>query len=295
MTAPLHPPRAGAPEQPLQPGEAKAAETPVQGLRVALFATCVNDAMYPGTPRAVVTVLERLGCVVEFPESQTCCGQVFTNTGYYDQALGAVKHYVETFEPYDYIVSPSGSCVGSIREQHAMVAREAGDHALAERAEAVAAKTYDFPELLVDVLGVTDVGAYFPHSVTYHPTCHSLRITKVGDRPLQLLRAVRGITVAELPGARECCGFGGTFAMKNSDVSTAMAGDKVANILSTRAEYVVAGDNSCLMNIGGVLSRMRTGVTPIHLAEILAQTETVDPSVPSGRTPSQTAAREVTS
>lgn len=245
----------------------------VSGPRVALFATCVNDAMFPDTPRATLQLLERLGCTVEFPMAQTCCGQMFTNTGYFEEALPSVRNYVETFEPYEYIVSPSGSCVGSVRDQHAMLARQAGDSVLAVGAEAVAARTYDLPELLIDVLGVEDVGAYFPHRVTYHPTCHSLRVTKVGDRPYRLLEAVKGLTLVELAGAAECCGFGGTFAMKNSDTSTAMVSDKARHIADTGAEYVIAGDNSCLMNIGGALSRQRTGITPIHLAQILAHTE----------------------
>lgn len=249
---------------------------PGEGVRVALFATCVNDAMYPQTPQAVVTLLERLGCTVEFPVTQTCCGQMFTNTGYYEEAMPALHRYLETFEPYDYIVAPSGSCVGSVRDQHPILARyESGsaDSAFVERVDALAARTLDLPEFLVDVLGVTDVGAYFPHRVTYHPTCHSLRITKVGDRPYQLLKAVRGITLVELPAREECCGFGGTFSMKNAATSTAMVSDKARHIEDTGAEYVVAGDNSCLMNIGGMLSRQRSGVATIHLAEILAHTE----------------------
>ncbi|GAB3622832.1 (Fe-S)-binding protein [Mariniluteicoccus endophyticus] len=241
--------------------------------RVALFATCVNDTMFPGTPRAVTEVLERLGCTVEFPMGQTCCGQMFTNTGYFDEALPSVRAYVRTFGDYDYVVSPSGSCVGSVREQHVMLAEKAGDEGLRKAAEETASRTYDFPEFLVDVLGAEDVGAYFPHRVTYHPTCHSLRITKVGDRPMKLLRAVSGITVLELPEAEQCCGFGGTFSMKNKAVSTAMAFDKARNVVGTGAEFVVAGDNSCLLNIGGVLSRQESGVRPIHLAEILASTE----------------------
>ncbi len=253
------------------------------GVPVALFATCVNDAMFPDTPRAVVAVLERLGCVVDFPMSQTCCGQMFTNTGYYEEALPSVRNYVETFEAYDYIVAPSGSCVGSVREQHVMLAGQAGDEGLARRAAAVAHRTYDFPEFLVDVLRVTDVGAYFPHRVTYHPTCHSLRVTKAGDRPYRLLAAVRGLTLIELPAAAECCGFGGTFSMKNADVSTAMVSDKAGHIRETGAEYVVAGDNSCLMNIGGALGRQRSGVTPIHLAQILAHTEAGDSAGDIGR------------
>jgi L-lactate dehydrogenase complex protein LldE len=154
-----------------------------------------------------------------------------------------------------------------------MVARRAGDARLAERAEAVASRTYELSELLVDVLGVTDVGAHYPHRVTYHPTCHSLRMLRVGDKPLQLLRAVRGIDLVELPQADVCCGFGGTFAVKNADTSTAMLADKMANILTTKAEVCTAGDSSCLMHIGGGLSRLRTGVRTVHLAEILASTE----------------------
>jgi len=184
-----------------------------------------------------------------------------------------VRHHVDTFEPYDVVVAPSGSCVGSVRHQHAMVARRAGDAALAERAEAVAARTYELSELLVDVLGVEDVGAHFPHRITYHPTCHSLRLLRVDDKPLRLLHAVRGLDLVELPDADQCCGFGGTFAVKNADTSTAMLADKMRHVLSTGAEVVSAGDASCLMHIGGGLSRLRTGTRTLHLAEILASTE----------------------
>lgn len=246
---------------------------PGEGMTVALFATCVNDVMFPGTPRAVVTVLERLGCTVEFPLEQTCCGQMFTNTGYLDEALPSVRAFLAAFERYDHVVAPSGSCVGSVRDQHPMLAARTGDADLQRRVEAVVAKTYDLPELLVDVLCVTDVGAYFPHRVTYHPTCHSLRVTKVGDRPYRLLQAVKGLDLVELPDADRCCGFGGTFSMKNPDVSVAMAADKARAIGSTDTEYVVMGDNSCLMNIEGVLGRTRSQVHAIHLAEILAHTE----------------------
>jgi L-lactate dehydrogenase complex protein LldE len=151
-----------------------------------------------------------------------------------------------------------------------MVARRAGDEELAARAEAIAARTYELSEFLVDVLGVEDVGAYYPHRVTYHPTCHSLRMLGVGDKPLRLLRHVRGLTLLELPEAESCCGFGGTFALKNSDTSTAMLTDKMTNILDTGAEVCSAGDSSCLMHIGGGLSRLRSGVRTVHLAEILA-------------------------
>lgn len=244
-----------------------------KGPRVALFATCINDMMFAETPKAVVKVLERLGCTVEFPMAQTCCGQMFTNTGYYDAAIPAVRAYVDAFEGYDYIVTPSGSCTGSVRHQHPMLARHSGDDALIERVDAIVPRTYDFSEFLVDVLKVTDVGGYFPHRVTYHPTCHSVRVAKVGDKPMQLLRAVKGIQVLELNDSDQCCGFGGTFSIKNPDVSVAMGSDKARNVIDSGAEYVITGDNSCLMHIGGLLRRQNAGVKPIHLAEVLAQTE----------------------
>jgi L-lactate dehydrogenase complex protein LldE len=171
------------------------------------------------------------------------------------------------------VVAPSGSCVGSVRLQHRTLAESAGDDRLVERVDELAPRVLELSELLVDYLGVTDVGAYFPHRVTYHPTCHSLRMLHVGDRPLTLLRNVRGIDLVELPAAEECCGFGGTFAVKNPDVSVAMGSDKTRHVRETGAEVLVAGDNSCLAHIGGLLSRERAGVRVMHLAEILASTE----------------------
>lgn len=241
-------------------------------MRIALFATCLADALFPDVDIATVTVLERLGHEVVFPPRQTCCGQMHVNTGYLREAVALVRHHVEVFEDArcDAVVAPSGSCVGSVRHQHAMVARRAGDEALAARAEAVAARTYELSELLVDVLGVHDVGAHYPHTVTYHPTCHSLRMLRVGDKPLQLLRQVRGLTLVELPMADSCCGFGGTFALKNADTSAAMLADKMASVVSTGAQVCTAGDASCLMHIGGGLSRNGSTVRTVHLAEILA-------------------------
>jgi L-lactate dehydrogenase complex protein LldE len=200
-----------------------------------------------------------------------------TNTGYQHDAVGLVRHHVEVFERAlaegcEAIVAPSGSCAGSVRHQHSMLASRAGDEDLARRAEAVAAQTFELSQLLVDVLGVTNVGASYPHRVTYHPTCHSLRLLGVGEAPLRLLREVRGIDLVELPAAETCCGFGGTFSVKNADTSTAMLADKMTAVLTTRAEVVTAGDASCLMHIGGGLSRLKTGVRPVHLAEILAST-----------------------
>lgn len=232
------------------------------GPRVALFATCITDTLYPATARAVVELLERLGCTVDFPMAQTCCGQMHFNTGYPDHARPLARSYSSIFASFDAVVTPSGSCGGMIREQHPKL-YEASD---------ATRRTYELSEFLVDVLGVTDVGAYFPHRVTYHPTCHSLRMLGVGDKPLRLLRAVRGIDLVELPEAEECCGFGGTFAIKNAETSTAMLTDKMRCVLDTGAQVVTAGDNSCLMHIGGGLSRLRAGVRPVHLAEILAST-----------------------
>jgi L-lactate dehydrogenase complex protein LldE len=241
-------------------------------VRIALFATCLADTLFPDVPRATVTVLGRLGHEVVFPLGQTCCGQMHVNTGYQRAALPLIRRYVDTFEPHEVIVAPSGSCVGSICHQHAMVARRLGDEQLARRAEAVASRTYELSQLLVDVLGVEDVGAHYPHRVAYHPTCHSLRLLRVGDRPLRLLRHVAGIDLVPLPDADVCCGFGGTFAVKNADTSTAMLADKMRNVLATGAEVCTAGDSSCLMHIGGGLSRLRAGVRTVHLAEILAST-----------------------
>ncbi|MGI8869444.1 MAG: (Fe-S)-binding protein [Mycobacteriales bacterium] len=240
-------------------------------MRIGLFLTCINDTLYPETGKAVVTLLERLGHDVDFPMEQTCCGQMHVNSGYERKVRPLVRRFVSTFTAYDAVVAPSGSCVALVRDQYARLAE--GDDDLSAGVGAVSAKTYELSEFLVDVLGVTDVGAYFPHRVTYHPTCHSLRLIRVGDKPVQLLRAVHGIDLVELPDSETCCGFGGTFAIKNAEVSTAMLSDKVRNITGTGAEYCVAGDNSCLTHIGGGLSRQRTGVRTIHLAEILAATE----------------------
>lgn len=242
-------------------------------LTVALFATCFNDVMWPETPKAVVRLLRRLGCAVDFPLAQTCCGQMFTNTGYAAEAVPAVRAFVEAFADYDVIVAPSGSCVGSVRHQHRDIAARTGDPRLRDAVDALAPRVYELSEFLVDVLGVTDVGAYFPHRVTYHPTCHSVRVARVGDRPMRLLHAVRGLTLVPLPAADQCCGFGGTFSVKNPAVSVAMGADKAHHVMETGAEYVVTGDNSCLMHIGGILHRLKSGVRPIHLAEILASTE----------------------
>jgi L-lactate dehydrogenase complex protein LldE len=226
-------------------------------VRIALFVTCFNDTLFPATGRAVVELLERLGHEVSFPEEQTCCGQMHGNTGYAEHGSALVARWERVFEAYDVVVSPSASCVGFVREH---VPSSVG-------------RLFELTELLVDRLGVVDVGASFPHRVTLHPTCHSLRMLRVGDRPVRLLSAVRGIDLVELPDADECCGFGGTFAVKNADTSMAMLSDKLRRVLDTRAEVCTSADNSCLMHIGGALRRQRAGVRTMHLAEILAATE----------------------
>jgi L-lactate dehydrogenase complex protein LldE len=210
-------------------------------VRVALFITCFNDTLSPETGRATVEVLEPLGHKVEFPIEQTRCGQMHFNTGYQREAIPLVRHFVEVFSPYEAVVAPSGSCGGMVRDLYPMVAKLANDEPLGRRIAELAPKVFELPEFLVKKLEVTDVGAYYPHRVTYHPTCHSLRMLGVGDAPLELLRAVRGIDLVELPEAKECCGFGGTFAIKNADTSAAMLSDKIRHVTGTEAEICTAG------------------------------------------------------
>ena len=242
-------------------------------MRVALFLTCFNDAMYPDTGKAIVSLLERLGHEVEFPRAQTCCGQMHVNTGYYREAVPLARRWLMAFDGYDAIVSPSPSCVGTVRESYERIADRSGDRKLARVTAGMTGRLHELSEFLVDVLGVEDVGAYFPHRVTYHPTCHSLRGLQVGDRPYRLLRAVSGLILADLSQAEECCGFGGTFALKNAEVSVAIGADKARHARDTGAEVLCALDNSCLTHIGGILSRQRSGMRVLHLAEILAHTE----------------------
>jgi L-lactate dehydrogenase complex protein LldE len=243
-------------------------------VRVALFVTCLSDTLFPDTGKATVAVLERLGHEVVFPEAQTCCGQMHANSGYQTEAVPLVRRFVRIFgDPsFDAVVTPSGSCAAMVHDQYPRLAALAGDGELAAGVEDLGSRVFELSQFLVDRLGVEDVGASFPHCVTYHPTCHSLRLLKVGDAPLRLLRAVRGIDLVELPEATSCCGFGGTFAVKNADTSTAMLADKLRAVLDTGAEVCTSLDNSCLMQIGGGLSRQRSGVRPVHLAEILAST-----------------------
>ncbi|WP_138444340.1 (Fe-S)-binding protein [Sinomonas susongensis] len=268
-------------------------------MKIALFATCIVDAMYPRVAQATVQILERLGHEVVFPAGQACCGQMHLNSGYFREALPVVENHVRAFEggfdsgEYDVAVAPSGSCVASVKHQHSMVARWAEERGvrragggsgatLEARANAVGERTYELSQLLTDVLGITDasaqLGSYLPGTITYHPSCHGMRLLRLGDRPLSLLRTVEALDVVALPEAEQCCGFGGTFSVKNADVSSAMLADKVDSICATGASACAGGDVSCLMHIGGGLSREGrtsadgTPVRTVHLAEVLAST-----------------------
>ncbi len=244
-------------------------------MRIALFIACYNDALFPEVGQAVVRLLRRLGHDIEFPAEQTCCGQMHFNSGYQDACIPLVERFVGAFAGFDAIVTPSGSCASMVRRYHPRVAElpaAATRSGLAERVAALSPRVHELSEFLVDVLGVTDVGARFQHTVAFHPTCHSTRLLGVGDRPTRLLAAVDGITLVDLPRHEVCCGFCGTFAMKNADTSVAMGLDKVDDVLGSGAEVLTAGDTSCLMHIGGLLSRQRSPIRVMHLAEILAST-----------------------
>lgn len=224
-------------------------------MRVALFVTCLADTLFPDTGRATVEVLERLGVEVDFPRDQTCCGQMHLNAGYPREAGALVERFASVFDGYEAIVSPSGSCTAHVREH---VRPDVGGRA------------WELSQFLLDVLGVADVGSRYAGSITYHPTCHSLRLLRLGDRPQRLLRAVPGVELRDLGGAEECCGFGGTFAIKNAAVSGAMLDAKIESVLATGADAVCACDSSCLMHIGGGLRRRGAPVRAVHLAEVLA-------------------------
>lgn len=241
-------------------------------MRVALFITCFNDLLFPDVGRAVVSLLTRLGQEVEFPEGQTCCGQIHFNSGYRDDCVPLVRRFATEFAGYDVIVTPSASCAAMVRHHHVTVADGAGDARLSTAVGDVAPRVRELSEFLVDDLGVTDVGAVFPGTVAFHPTCHSLRLLHIGDRPRRLLEAVEGLRLVDLPGALECCGFGGTFAVKNADTSVAMGQDKIDAVLASGAEVLTSADTSCLMHLGGLLSRRRSPVRVMHVAEILATT-----------------------
>lgn len=242
-------------------------------MRASLFITCYNDTLYPETGRAVVRLLERLGVDVEFRPAQTCCGQMHANTGFRGEAFSLAKRMVRLYQDAEAVVIPSSSCVAMIRDQYPYLIDEMGSAELRSAFNALLPRVFELSEFLVDRLGVEDVGAYFPHRVTYHASCHGLRALQLGDRPFRLLRKVRGLELVQLENMDRCCGFGGTFAVKNAEVSSAMLTEKLQSVITTRAEFCTALDNSCLMHIGGGLHREFAPVRTIHLAEILASTE----------------------
>ncbi len=242
-------------------------------LRISLFITCYNDLLFPETGKSIVRLFERLGHAVDFPLEQTCCGQMHYNTGYQQEAMPLMQRFIRVFGSAQTICIPSSSCVAMIRDHYPKMAESTGDRSLIQAVDDLLPRVYEFSELLINKLGLEDVGAYYPHRVTYHASCHSLRGLHLDDLPLRLLRNVRGLELVELPNSDRCCGFGGTFAIKNGDVSAAMLAEKMRDVENTGAEVCAAVDNSCLMHIQGGLHRQRAGIRTVHLAEILASTE----------------------
>jgi L-lactate dehydrogenase complex protein LldE len=250
-------------------------------MRASLFITCYNDTLFPETGRAVVQLLERLGVEVVFNSRQTCCGQMHANTGFRGEAFSQAKRLVRLYRDAEAVVIPSSSCVAMLREQYPGLIDELGNDDLRREFEALLPRVYELSEFLVDKLGVDDVGAYFPHRVTYHASCHGLRALHLGDRPMRLLSKVRGLDHVPLDHLDRCCGFGGTFSVKNAEVSSAMMAVKLQDVLATRAEYCTALDNSCLMHLEGALHRQYAGMKTIHMAQILASTEREPAEVPA--------------
>ncbi|MFC5406423.1 (Fe-S)-binding protein [Cohnella soli] len=235
-------------------------------MKVSLFITCLSDAIYPRVGEAMVRLLAKYGVKLEFPVMQTCCGQPAFNSGYWDEARAAAKTIIESFEDCDFVISPSGSCTGMIHHYPKLFEN---DPVMLNKALALQSKAYEFTQFLVQVLGVTDVGATFAHKVTYHPSCHGSRILGVKDEPMELLKRVKGLEFVPLPHAEDCCGFGGTFAVKMSDISGAMVSEKVDHVKETEAEVLVGLDMACLMNIAGNLRYRDEPVRVMHLAELL--------------------------
>jgi L-lactate dehydrogenase complex protein LldE len=237
-----------------------------------LFITCIVDSLYPSTGKAVVQVLQRLGVRVEFPPGQTCCGQPAFNAGLRRQAEPIARHTIQVFEKTSGpVVVPSGSCAAMIRFGYLELF--SSDPAWLKRARSLAERTFEFSEFLVDYLGAVDVGASWPGKLTYHASCHLLREMGVDRQPRLLLSAVRGAEIVDLPGSSECCGFGGVFSAEHPEISTAMLDRKLANIESSGAPLVVACDAGCITNIQGGMHRQGRPQKAVHIAEILAQTE----------------------
>lgn len=240
----------------------------MSGKTVSLFIQCLVDSMFPETGEAMITVFDRLGIPYDYPVGQTCCGQPAYNSGYQRDATAAAKHFIDLFENAEVIVCPSGSCVHMVRHHYPDLF--AGDPIMHSKALAIGAKTYEFTQYLVDELGIEDVGAEFPGTVTYHDSCHLSRGLGIAAQPRTLLENVRGLELIEMKDSDTCCGFGGTFSVNYPEISTAMADEKIENILATKAEAVTGCDISCLMNILGRISRREENVRVLHIAQILA-------------------------
>ena len=236
--------------------------------RVSLFVTCIVDQVFPKVGLAMADVLERLGYQIDFPEAQTCCGQPAFNSGFWDEARGVARHFMDVFDGDGYIVVPSGSCTSMCGHHFADLFQD--DAAMLARAHAIESRVYEFSKFLTEVAKVDDVGASFPHTITYHDSCHALRELGVKEGPRKLLSHVRGLTLKEMDVAEECCGFGGTFSVKFPDVSGGMAQTKIDSILRTGASHIVSIDSNCLMQLQGVISRQALPLQTIHLAEVLA-------------------------
>lgn len=235
-------------------------------MKVSLFITCLSDAIYPRVGEAMVRLLARYGVELQFPKVQTCCGQPAFNSGYWKEARATATTIINAFEDSDFVISPSGSCTGMIHHYPKLFEH---DPVMLERANKLQQKAFEFTQFLVQVLGVTDVGAEFNHKVTYHPSCHGSRLLGVKDEPMALMNNVKGLELVPLPFAEDCCGFGGTFAVKMSDISGAMVSEKVDHVLETEAEVLVGLDMACLMNIAGNLRYRNEPVRVMHLAELL--------------------------
>lgn len=236
-------------------------------MKVSIFITCLSDAIYPQVGEAMSRILACQGVKLHFPEVQTCCGQPAFNSGYWDEARASARTLLEAFDDSDFIVSPSGSCTGMIHHYYPSLFKD--DPVMLTKAREFSGKIHEFSQFLVNVLGVTDIGAHFPHKVTYHPSCHGTRLLGIKEEPRQLLANVKGIEFVELPFAEDCCGFGGTFAVKMSEISGAMVEEKVQHVIETEAEVLVGMDMGCLMNIGGRLRYEGKQVRVMHLAELL--------------------------
>jgi L-lactate dehydrogenase complex protein LldE len=235
-------------------------------MKVTLFATCIVDMFQSNVGKATVELLERLGCEIDFPESQVCCGQPSYNSGYIKETKEAMKRMIDTFIDAEYVVSPSGSCITMFHEyQHIFK----GDPVWEPKAKKLAEKSFELTQFIVDVLKIEDVGARFEGSVTYHTSCHMTRLLGVKKAPMILLSNVKGLKFTELPGKEQCCGFGGTFSVKMAQISEQMVDEKVRHVEETGAEYLIGADGACLMNIGGRIDRIGKPIKVMHIAEVL--------------------------